>query len=140
MAKKGRKYTITDNTTISKFYDGYATKYADTITMYGQSNSINTGKGNDIIKIFPKKKGNGRDLTGEGGAGKDTITIYYKKTYQCEAYGGAGNDKLTINAGSSNRAYGGANDDTIYIKGGTSNYAYGDAGKDKINIQGGSNH
>ena len=53
MAKKGKKYTITDNTTISKFYDGYATKYADTITMYGQSNSINTGKGKVILSPTP---------------------------------------------------------------------------------------
>ena len=137
MAKKGRKFIIKDNTKGTKDFSHLATAYDDTVTMYGQNNFIDTGKGND--KIYIKKKGVGINLHAWAGAGNDTIIIY-KKTKYAAVSGVAGNDKLTIKGGENNHAIGGAGNDTICITGGTGNWAEGEKGHNKIYIQGGRAH
>ena len=86
--------------------------YGDTLTGDAGANLIDGGYGNDTIS------GGGGADTLMGGAGADIITLTADTTDGSvpKAYGGNGNDVITIN-GNGGEAYGEAGADTLYANG-----------------------
>src|SRR4051794_23742367 len=87
------------------------------------------GAGNDVIDA----QGGGNDISGGlayGGAGDDRITLGGGNG---KAFGGAGNDTL-IGTGDFGLGHGGTGNDTLTFSG-TDLQLYGDAGNDRINAE-----
>jgi Ca2+-binding RTX toxin-like protein len=72
--------------------------------------------------------------------GPDAVTLPAAAGSQNLAYGGDGNDTLTVNAGDRQLAAGGAGDDALTVTGSATNaYLYGEGGDDTLTAAGGSN-
>lgn len=122
----------TENQTKVEYNTAFGGEGNDTISVFGNTNGVNAGLGNDIIVI---EKGNNN--IAYAGDGKDQIVVNGENNY---LYGENGNDTILIKSGENNQVYGGNDDDIITVEAANGSRIYGGYGCDTIVIDGGNNN